>query len=124
MTLVLGRGTSLRTVPDAEWRDAVAGAPARMVPRLAFMTPEHRAVREAAVTELPRGNGDPVSVARLAALTTLAIERVDVLLDELQRNLFFLVRNDDGEVAWAFPVTSDRTRHALSFSSGERLWGA
>jgi hypothetical protein len=46
------------------------------------------------------------------------------VLDDLQRHLFFLVRDSNGEVSWAFPVTSDRTPHHLDFSSGEKLWGA
>jgi len=49
---------------------------------------------------------------------------VKTLLDELERNLFFLVRNGAGDVNWAFPVTSDRTPHRLRFDTGERIFGA
>jgi hypothetical protein len=46
------------------------------------------------------------------------------MLEELQKNLFFLVLNNAGEVSWAFPVTSDWTPHRLSFSSGEGIFAA
>ena len=45
-------------------------------------------------------------------------------LAELERRLFFLVRNRVGEVSWAFPVTAEVTPHQLTFPSGERRYGA
>ena len=50
--------------------------------------------------------------------------RVVEILGELERKLFFLVRNAEGAVSWAYPVTVDRTPHRLTFSTGERLHGA
>jgi len=38
--------------------------------------------------------------------------------------LFFLVRNPDGNVSWAFPVTTLITPHKLMFSTGENIFGA
>jgi hypothetical protein len=46
------------------------------------------------------------------------------ILDELERNLFFLVRNAQGAVSWAYPVTVEPTPHQLRFHSGERLYAA
>jgi hypothetical protein len=46
------------------------------------------------------------------------------LLDDLERSLFFLVRDHRGNVSWAFPVSSDRTPHRLRFSTGERIFAA
>ena len=46
------------------------------------------------------------------------------LLDDLEKHLFFLVRDRGGNVSWAFPVTSDRTPHRLRFSTGERIFAA
>ena len=37
---------------------------------------------------------------------------------------FMRIRNPDGEVSWAFPVTSDPTPHQLQFSTGEQIFGA
>ena len=36
----------------------------------------------------------------------------------------FLFRNPLGEVTWAYPVTVDTTPHPITFSSGEKLYGA
>ena len=54
----------------------------------------------------------------------LPLARVQAILEELERQRFFLVRNDDGAVEWAFTVTVAPTPHRLRFSSGETLWGA
>ncbi len=87
-----------------------------------FMTPAHHAVRNFVVRELPRNQGrplDPVQIAR-----SLHLPDVPALLDDLEKHLFFLVRNRSGQVSWAFPVTSDRTPHRLRFGTGERIFGA
>jgi hypothetical protein len=52
------------------------------------------------------------------------LHRVSTILSELEEHLFFLVRNSEGDVNWAFPVTTDPTAHRLSFSSGENIFGA
>jgi len=95
-----------------------------MEDRLAFMTPRHHAVRNFVVRELPRHGGRPLKPAQIATSVGLDIPAVTGLLDDLEKHLFFLVRNGLGEVSWAFPVTSDRTPHRLRFSTGERIFGA
>jgi hypothetical protein len=60
----------------------------------------------------------------VAELTRLPEARVATILDELEARLFFLVRNERGEVSWAFPVTSEKTPHLLTFSSGEKVHAA
>ncbi len=54
----------------------------------------------------------------------MPLEVVRAILEELERKLFFLVRNDQGAVTWAFPATVETTPHKLTFSTGERLYGA
>jgi hypothetical protein len=49
---------------------------------------------------------------------------VKSILEELERKLFFLVRNEQGAVAWAYPVTVEITPHRLDFNTGERIYGA
>jgi hypothetical protein len=90
---------------------------------LAFMTPHHHAVRNFVVRELPR-HGAPLSPTQIARSLRLDAKVVTDLLDDLEKHLFFLVRNERGEVSWAFPVTSDRTPHRLRFSTGEQIFGA
>jgi hypothetical protein len=92
--------------------------------RLAFMTPHHHAVRNYVVRELPGNRGRALQPARIARSLGLDLELVGRLLEELEKHLFFLVRNRRGDVSWAFPVTSDRTPHRLRFSTGERIFGA
>ena len=91
---------------------------------LAFMTARHHAVRNFVVRELPRQGGRPLRPADIAGSLGLDLPVVSGLLEDLEKHLFFLVRNDLGEVSWAFPVTSDRTPHRLRFSTGERIYGA
>lgn len=92
--------------------------------RLAFMTPRHHAVRNLVVRELPRNGGEPLRPPQIAASLQLDPAVVVDLLEDLERHLFFLVRNARGEVSWAFPVTSDPTPHRLRFSTGEQIFGA
>jgi hypothetical protein len=115
---------ALERLPAAPWRRKLADARAGMAHRFAFMTADHRKVRYAAVSLLPGNAGRPLSIRQLSDATSIPESRVDQVLDDLQRHLFFLVRDSNGEVSWAFPVTSDRTPHHLTFSSGEKLWGA
>ncbi len=94
-----------------------------MSDRLAFMTPHHHAVRNFVVQELPRHSA-PLSPTQIARSLRLDVKHVADLLEDLEKHLFFLVRDARGEVSWAFPVTSDPTPHRLRFSTGERISGA
>ena len=94
-----------------------------MADRLAFMTPGHHRVRDFVVRELPR-SGAPISPAVVASRLGLRPALVARILDDLERNLFFLVRDRRGAVEWAFPVTAAPTPHRLEFSTGERIFGA
>jgi hypothetical protein len=91
---------------------------------LAFMTPRHHAVRNFVVLELPRNHGRPLRPAQIGAALGLEAELVVQLLDDLEKHLFFLVRDRRGDVSWAFPVSSERTPHRLRFSTGERIYAA
>lgn len=89
-----------------------------------FLTPHHRAVRNFVVLELPRNHGRPLAPAQIAGSLSLDLGLTLTLLDDLERHLFFLVRDSRGNVSWAFPVTSEPTPHRLRFSTGERIFGA
>jgi hypothetical protein len=94
-----------------------------MSDRLAFMTPHHHAVRNFVVQELPR-HAAPLSPTQIVRSLRLDVKHVGDLIEDLERHLFFLVRDARNEVSWAFPVTSDPTPHRLRFSTGERISGA
>lgn len=91
---------------------------------LAFMTARHHAVRNFVVRELPRNAGRPLQPSQIAGALAMPPGDVTAILEELERRLFFLVRDSAGAVSWAFPVTSDPTSHRLLFSTGERIFGA
>ncbi len=110
-------------MPEGEFIQALKNLPARMAARLAFMSPEHHAVRNFVVRELPR-HSRPLSPRQIARGTSLEVTKVSRLLAELEKNLFFLVCDSRGNVSWAFPVTTSRTPHRLTFSTGEHTAGA
>lgn len=121
--VLLGRDREMRVLPRAAWESEVARAPEHCAERLRFMGPDHHRVRYFVVEELARRNR-PLSIGDISEGLRLAPKAVTGIVDELERSLFFLFRNDNGEVAWAYPVTVDRTPHRLTFSTGERLHGA
>jgi hypothetical protein len=94
-----------------------------MAAHLAFMSEDHHRVRNYVVRELPRVGG-PISPARLAEDLNLPIERVVVILEELERELTFLFRNPTGEVLWAYPVTADETPQRITINGKEQLYAA
>ena len=122
-TILLGRRREMTTMPREDWEAGLAQLPERMKERLAFMSEDHHRLRYFAVSELPR-RASPLAPELLARELGLPLEKVGAILDELEKNLFFLTRDGQGAVNWAFPLTVERTPHHLSFSSGERLYGA
>lgn len=122
-TVLRGEGNAILEMPRAEWEAQLRAAPERMKERLAFMTPEHHAVRRFVVAELPR-RGRPIAPTEIAQKVGLAASRVKTIIDELEKALFFVVRTNQQDISWAFPVTVEATPHALAFSSGERCYAA
>ncbi|MBZ5534739.1 MAG: hypothetical protein LAO31_02195 [Acidobacteriia bacterium] len=94
-----------------------------MAARLAFMSEAHHRVRSWVVQQLPYQNA-PIPVELIARALSLSEAEVMTLLDDLERHLFFLVRDAQGSVSWAFPVTLTATPHALRFSTGEQCFAA
>jgi hypothetical protein len=128
-SILLGRGRQILELPRKTWEQDLAQAPEHTQTRLRFMTEAHHRVRRYVVSELPkRGQAyQPAAIepAVIAQALQLPADQVETLLDELQSNLFFLVRrNSEGAVSWAFPVTVDPTPHRLSFSTGEQCYAA
>ena len=114
---------SLTSLPTAEWKQLVLDAVERGRKRLAFMSADHHKIRRAAVTELVR-TGKPIAPGSFASQFEFPLPRVVEILVELERHLFFLVRTSEVAVSWAFPVYNDKSPHKLTFSTGERLYGA
>ena len=122
-TILLGQERQFSEMPRVQWEAELAQAPEYIRGRLSFMSKDHHRVRYFVVKELPR-QGEPIEPALIADALQLPLVRVTTILEELEQNLFYLVRNMEGAVTWAFPVTVEPTPHRLTFSTGERLYGA
>ena len=110
-------------VPPFLWEKQIEKSVGKVKRATGFMTPEHRLVHHFMVREMPR-LGRPVSAELVAEELALPTERVSEILDDLEKHLTFLCTNSDGEVIWAYPVTVEKTPHAITFHTGERLYAA
>ncbi len=119
--ILIGRRDAILEIPAERWRQHLAQAQRHS---FSFMTSDHHLVRNFVVSELPRNQGNPLRPEDMARRLRLPLSRINTILDELQKHLFFLVRNQAGEVNWAFPVTVERTPHHLSFNTGEHVFAA
>jgi hypothetical protein len=122
-TIFLGRKGLLQKVSAAMWKQHLAQIQEHEPSRLSFMTESHHRIRNFVVVELALRQ-KPIEPKLIAERLNLPLGLVNVILDELERNLFFLVRNAQGAVSWAFPVTIETTPHRLTFKSGEQLYAA
>jgi hypothetical protein len=121
--VLLGRGRQMQAMPAVDWKRDLEHVPGHTREMLRFMTEAHHRVRCFVVSELAR-MGEPIAPATIAGRLDLPLGQVGGILDELERKLFFLARNEQGAVSWAYPVTVEPTPHRLNFSTGERLYGA
>ena len=118
--VLLSAGQMFTEIPRETWAQHLEQAPKDIAKTLSFMTKTHHLIRNFVVRELPRF-GNPLSPELISKELDMSLAETIDILDELEKNLFFLVRNEQGEVTWAFPVTADKTPHRMTFSTGERL---
>ena len=119
--LLLGVGRRMIPIPRFVWQGLMKTNSRKLRAGLGFMSEDHHRVRDFVVTELPRAGG-PLSAGLIAEKLDLAAERVEVILDELEKHMMFLARDDRGTVTWAYPVTVDETPHHAVFSTGEEAY--
>jgi hypothetical protein len=110
-------------LPPAIGKNRVAELAARAVDEVDALSPRQRAIHHLVVRELP-GQGKPMPPETIAATVGLSTDEVTRVLADLESRKGFLFRNEDGAVAWAYPVTSEPTPHRLHFKSGETLYAA
>jgi hypothetical protein len=118
--VLIGKEKGIVATPWKNWEQALTGRVPLVQARLEFMSESHHLVRNFVVKELPQ-TGKPLSPELISRRLNLPLERVNSILEDLEKNLTFLYRNDQGSVAWAYPVTADETPHGISFSTGERI---
>lgn len=121
--VLLGRGRQVLEMPAEHWKQELTHVPAHSRLMLRFMSEAHHKVRYFVVDQLAR-TGKPIEPGFIAERLELPLAQVWPILDELEKKLFFLARNELGAVSWAYPVTVEPTPHRLNFSTGERLYGA
>ncbi len=121
--LMAGLWRYMLGVPQVLWEKQIEKAVRKVKRNTAFMSREHRLVHHFVVREMPRlGGAVPLElIARELALTP---EGTEEILRDLEKRLTFLCRNSQGEVTWAYPVTVEKTPHAITFHSGEHLYAA
>jgi hypothetical protein len=122
-TILRGSGRQITKVPREEWEHGLVSGSHLFKTLLNLMSEEHQSVRNFVVRELPNV-GEPLSPEFIAQELNLPLRRVNLILDDLEKHLTFLYRNERGAVAWAYPMTVDTTPHHLTFSSGEVLYAA
>ena len=116
--LLLGVRDRTLPVPEVIWRRLVRGNV-----DLSFMTRNHHRIRNFVVRMLPR-EGKPLSPGFISEALNLPVPDVTEILDELEQHMTFLFRNEQGDVAWAYPATTDRTPHRVTLSTGEQTYAA
>jgi hypothetical protein len=122
-SLLLGIWRFWLRIPRPIWQQEVARSARANQKSLLFMKAEHHKVRDFVVRELPR-LGQPITPETIAQRLGMGLEKVVSILDELEKNLTFLFRNEAGAVTWAYPVTVEPTPHRITFSSGEQIYAA
>ena len=121
--ILLGRGRQILEFPHATWKEQLTQIPQHSRTRLSFMTGAHHRVRYFVVKELA-DKQKHIEPEFISKALNMPLVQVTGILEELEQKLFFLVRDEQGAVVWAYPVTVEVTPHRLNFSTGERLYGA
>jgi hypothetical protein len=122
-TIILGRDRQLQKDSQAVWKQHLAQIPEHGPSKLSLMMEAHHLVRNFVVVELAK-RGQPIEPELISETLKLQLDQVNTILDELEQKLFFLVRNAQGAVSWAYPVTVETTPHRLTFKSSEQLYAA
>ncbi len=122
-SVLMGKGRGFESLPEDTWKEHVVLESKHIPAVLDFMTREHHLVRYFVVEEIAR-TAKPVAPDSISATLGISMSTVSAILNDLEKNLFFLVRDRKGHVIWAFPVTAEMTPHKLTFDSGEKLYAA
>ena len=94
-SLLLGFRRFLLRIPRPIWQQEVARSVRASEKSLAFMTADHHRVRDFVVRELPR-IAEPIPPETIAQRLDMELGKVISILDELEKNMTFLYRNEAG----------------------------
>ncbi len=121
--LMFGVWRLIVRLPPALGRKRVGQLAERAREVVGGVSAQHRVVHHFVVRELPQF-GTPMPPQHIAAGLDLPLPTVIEILADLEARKGFLIRNGDGDVLWAFPVTAEPTPHRIRFKSGETLYAA
>ncbi len=121
--LLMGLWRHMIPLPRMLWQRQIRGRAQSIGAGLGFMSEEHHLVRDFVVRELP-SVGEPISPEFIAGKLNLPVGGVKSILDDLDKHMTFVCRNSQGAVAWAYPVTVEKTPHHVTFSTGEQAYSA
>ncbi|MCG6879335.1 MAG: hypothetical protein LJE96_09345 [Deltaproteobacteria bacterium] len=110
-------------VRPALWEKQIKKHRQRILDEQGFMTPAHRRVHHYSVRTIP-GRSTPLPAEEIADALDMETTQVDDLLADLERHMTFLFRNKSGEVTWAYPMTTEKTPHRLTFDDGSTCFAA
>jgi len=119
----LGIRGQMVPIPAALWKGMITRSAKGVAQSLGFMTEKHHLVRDFVVRELPY-IAEPISPELISQRLNLPVDQVNQILEELEKQLRFLFRNEYGAVIWAYPVTVANTPHHVTFSTGEHVQAA
>lgn len=119
--ILMVEGSNISEISRKKWANEIQRHITKEIKsELEFMSEDHHVVRNFVVKKLPRA-GQPLPPENIAENVNLSVDDVNRILNELEKHLTFLFRNDQGAVAWAYPVTVDITPHRAVFSTGEKI---
>jgi hypothetical protein len=121
--LMIGLWRYTINVPPSLWEKQIFKAKKKFNKEFALLTEDHRIVHHFVVKELPMA-GKPLSPEIISEKLTMPLKRVVSLLDDLEKRMTFLFRNNNGDVIWAYPATVKKTPHQVTFNTGEQLYAA
>ena len=122
-SLLLGLGRAMISVPRPIWQRLVRKEARTTRARLVSLPDEHSVIHYFVVREIARV-GKPLSPEYIAQRLRLSLERVNSILEDLERRLTFLFRDQEGSVVWAYPVTADVTPHHITLGPDEQIHAA
>ena len=120
---LLGLGRFLIPIPATIGQKLLLRKARQEAARLASIrSDEHHRIYDFVTTEITR-RGEPISPAFIGQQLNMSIDRVNVILNELEKKLI-LFRDGQGAVVWSYPVTVAKTPHHYTFSTGEQGYAA
>ena len=84
---------------------------------------EKRSLQHFIVKELPN-IGKSMSLAFLARALNMPRDKVQSIVEVLEKKKIFIYRYKSDSINWAYPITVDKTPHHVTFSTGEQVYAA